>query len=73
MFCTSCGSDNNETFPSADGVIYCRHCGEPLNDCCFCGSRKGIHRVKDIDTSIRDETLTICEFCKKILTEGWER
>lgn len=69
MVCPVCGFNNTGTFPSADGIIYCRHCGEPQNDCCVCGSRKGVFKAKDVDTSIRDETLVLCETCQNILME----
>lgn len=65
MICENCGCDNSKTIEAADGYIYCIECGEILNDCCFCGMRKGAVKVRDIEDFIEDEALLFCEFCAK--------
>lgn len=76
MICENCGADNLKTIEAANGYIYCVVCGEILNDCCFCGMRKGKVKVRDIEDFIKDEALMFCDFCAeyvKTINETEER
>ena len=63
MICIDCGTDNSNTIEAADGYIYCIECGVILNDCCYCGVRKGTAKVRDIEVLTKDEALMFCDFC----------
>ncbi|HYE12031.1 MAG TPA: hypothetical protein VEF53_17820 [Patescibacteria group bacterium] len=67
MICTNCGADNSNTIGAADGYIYCATCGEILNDCCFCGTRKGAIKAKEIEDFIEDEALMFCDLCAEFV------